>query len=180
MTNLIAAIILTIWLAGFGVAQGPSKRGADTTNKIEIAVVEFTPGANVDGMTAEAKRQLQASIAFELAETDRFDVYDVRHTRRTTNASLTAINGEASTAAAVKAGKSLGVRYVVTGMVVEYNTKGSARLKARLVEVATGKVKYSGEISHQASVNSGGAREMQSKVLKPAIAKLTDAITSAI
>ena len=176
MKNFISAIIFGVAVIGVCPAQTQSKHGTD--GKTEIAVVEFSPGANVGGMTAETKRQLQASIAFALAETDRFDVFDVRHTRRTTNADLSTINGAASTSAAVKAGKALGVWYVLTGIVTEYDNKGSAKLKARLVEVATGKVKYSGEISHQASLNSGGAREMQSKVLKPVIGKLTDAITS--
>jgi len=131
-------------------------------------------------MTAEAKRQLQASIAFSLSESERFDVVDVRRTRAASQADLAAVNG-ASTSAAVKVGRQLGVSYVLTGMVAEYNTKdGEATMKTRLVEVATGKVKFAGETSQQATsaMRSGGAAEMQSKVLKPAIQKLTDSLTS--
>lgn len=187
MTNLIAAIILTIWLAGFGVAQGPSKRGADTTNKIEIAVVEFTPTGNATVMTYEAKRHLQASIAFSLYETKEFDVVDVRNTREATKANLAAINGDASTAAAVRAGKSLGVKYVLTGMVTEYTPKGpdnygSAEVKVRLIEVATGKIKYSGAISARSGkpLRVGSAAEMHSQVLKHVIDQIAVLVSESI
>jgi len=65
---------------------------------------------------------------------------------------------------------------VVTGNVVDYNTGGSAVVKFRIVEVATGKVKHSGEISQQAvtKMYGTGAPEMQSKVMKPLIDKLTE------
>ena len=182
MKNFISALILGIAVTGVSVVQAQSKRTADRSTKVEIAVVEFTLGSNVSGMTAEAKRQLQATIAFELAETDRFDVYDVRQTRRATNTNLSAINQIGSTSAAVKAGKALGVSYVLTGMVTEYNTKGSATLNFRLVEVATGKVRSYGEAAQNSveSMNSGGAREMHSKVLRPAIARMTGKVTEAI
>lgn len=180
MKNLSIAFVLGIALAGLTIAQAPSKGTASRTNKVRIAVVEFTPGPNVSVMTAEAKRQLQASIAFALVESDRFDVVDVRNTRSAAGSSLAAINGGTSTSAAVKAGKQLGVSYVLTGIVAEYDTIGSATLKARLVEVATGKVKYSGETSQQATsaMRSGGAAEMHTKVLKPLIQKMTDSLTA--
>lgn len=170
MKKLFTAIILGIALAGVSMAQ----------SKAKVAVVEFTPGAYAAGMTAEAKRQLQASIAFALTETKRFDVVDVRNTRSATNANLAAINGD-GTSAAVKAGKGLSVGYILTGTVTEYNTKGSATIKARLIEVATGKVKYSGEITQQSTsaMRTTGAAEMQTKVLKPAIEKLTDELAGA-
>lgn len=169
MKSLLTAFVLGLALAGISFAQG-TKASAET----RIAVVEFTPGANASGMTAEAKRHLQASIAFALTETDRFEVVDVRNTRAASQADLATINGS-STAAAMRVGKQLEVSYVLTGTVVESNTKGSAILKTRLVEVATGKVKYSGEITQLATsaMRSSGAAEMQLKVLKPAIQNLT-------
>ncbi|MGD9627638.1 MAG: CsgG/HfaB family protein [Pyrinomonadaceae bacterium] len=180
MKNLSIAFVLGIALAGLTIAQAPSKGAANRTKKVRIAVVEFTPGPNASVMTAEAKRQLQASLAFALVESDLFDVVDVRNTRSATQASLEAINGGTSTSAAVKAGKHLSVSYVLTGVVSEYDTSGSATLKARLVEVATGKVKYTGATSQQAAgtMRSGGAAEMQTKVLKPLIRKLTDSLTA--
>lgn len=167
------SVILGAALTGVAFAQAASK----VNKKARVAVVEFTPGANAPGMSVEAKRHLQASIAFSLFESDGFDVVDVRHTREASKANLIAING-ASADAAVRVGKQLGVSYVLTGTIDEYNIKGSATLKTRLVEVATGKVKYGGEISQQSTsaVTTGGDAEMKNKVLEPLIQKLTAAL----
>ena len=64
---------------------------------------------------------------------------------------------------------------MVTGSVVDYNTSGSAVVKFRIVEVETGKVRHAGEISQQAvtKMYGTGAPEMQAKVMKPLIDKIT-------
>lgn len=113
---------------------------------VKVAVIEFTPEANASGMTVEAKRWLQASIAFLLHDSRKLDVHDVRRTREASRATLSAINHDSSTAAAVTVGKALGVSYVLTGTVTEYTPKGDggfgyATLRTRLVEVATGKIR---------------------------------------
>ncbi|MCI0537306.1 MAG: penicillin-binding protein activator LpoB [Verrucomicrobiales bacterium] len=151
-------------------------------------MIEFTPSTNASGMTFEVKRQLQASIAFSLSKTQRFHVVDVGWTRDASKSDLTAVNDDGSTAAAVKVGKQLGVSYVLTGTVTEYTPRGDggfgyATLRARLVEVATGNVKYSGEIAQKGTsamhpAGKAGASEMQGKVLKPAIEKLTAALVA--
>lgn len=97
MNNLFAAFILGITLRGVALAQASSTGASIKTEKVKVAVVEFTPSLNASGMTAEAKRQLQASIAFRLMKTNRFHVVDVRHTREASQADLAAVNG-ASTA----------------------------------------------------------------------------------
>jgi TolB-like protein len=173
MNKLFTSLVFGVMLAGVSLAQ---KQVGHT----KAAVVEFTPGPNASGMTAEAKRHLQASIAFSLEESLRFDIVDVRHTREASQGTLPAVNNDSSTAAAVKVGKQLGVAYVLTGTVLEYTAKpGQAILRTRLVEVATGNVKYSGEIVQKATspMRTAGASEMQTKVLKPAVEKLTEALT---
>jgi hypothetical protein len=185
MKNLFTVIILGIALAGVSLAHTSSeeKAGERQTGKaagVRVAVIEFSPGPNATGMTPEAKRQLQASLAFALVETDRFDIVDVRRTRAASQGDLAAINGGSSTAAAVKLGKELGVSYVLTGSVVEYTPKGAdgfglVILKTRLIEVATGKVKYAGETTQRSTsaMRTNGAAEMQTKAMKPASEKLT-------
>jgi TolB-like protein len=179
MKNLFTAIILSIVLTSVSLAQASSR--SNGSGRTRIAVVEFTPGPGASAMTYEAKRHLQASIAYSLYESGRFSPVDVRNTREATKSSLDAINGDSTTAAAVKAGKQLGVSYILTGTVVEYNLKsGQAILKTRLIEVATGKVKDSGETTGQsASAITGrsGEAEMMTKVLKPAIKTLTAKLT---
>lgn len=184
MKNLFTAFILGIALAGISLAQTSSsvKTGARPTGKateVKTAVIEFSPGPNVSGMTPEAKRQLQASLAFALVESDRFNVVDVRRTRDASQGDLAALNGGSSTAAAVRLGKQLGVSYVLTGTVVEYTPKGEdgfgrVILKTRLVEVATGKVKHAGETTQRSTsaMRTTGASEMQTKAVRPALEKL--------
>jgi TolB-like protein len=180
MKNLFAAVVVGLVWAGVSVAQGQSNGAAGQPEKVTVAVIEFTPGTNAAGMTFEDKRQLQASIAFALYKSHRFDVVDVGWTRDASKSDLTAVNDDGSTAAAVKVGKQLGVSYVLTGTVTEYTAKsddgfGYATFRTRLVEVATGNVKYSGETAQKgtSAMRTAGAAEMQTKVLKPAIEKLT-------
>jgi TolB-like protein len=185
MKNLFTAVILGIAFAGVSLAHTSSEekageRQAAQAAKVKVAVVEFSPGPNAPGMTVEAKRHLQASLAFALFESDRFDVVDVRRTRAASAGDLAAINGGSFPAAVVKLGKQLGVSYVLTGTVVEYTPKGAdgfgrVILKTRLIEVATGKVKHAGETTQQSTsaMRTNGAAEMQTKAMKPAIEKLT-------
>jgi len=179
MKNLFTAVILGMAFAGVLLAHTGEQQAAKAAG-VKVAVSEFSPGPNAPGMTPEAKRQLQASLAFALFESDRFDVVDVRRTRAASQDNLTAINDGSSTAAAVKLGKQLGVSYVLTGTVVEYTPKGAdgfglVILKTRLIEVATGKVKHAGETTQRSmsAMRTNGAAEMQTKAIKPAIEKLT-------
>jgi hypothetical protein len=184
MKNLFTAVILGMALAGVSLAHISSEAEvaevqAGKAGEVKVAVIEFSPGPNASGMTPEAKRQLQASLAFALVETDRFDVVDVRRTRAASPGDLAALNSGSSTAAAVKLGKQLGVSYVLTGTVVEYTPKGAdgfglVVLKSRLIEVATGKVKHAAETTQRSTsaMRTNGAAEMQTKALKPAVEKL--------
>jgi hypothetical protein len=185
MKNLCTAVVWGIAFAGVSFAQNSSEekageRHAGKAAEVKVAVIEFSPGPNASGMTPEAKRHLQASLAFALFETDRFDVVDVRRTRAASQGDLAALNGGSSTAAAVKLGKQLGVSYVLSGTVAEYTPKGAdgfgrVILQTRLIEVATGKVKHVGETTQQSTsaMRTNGAAEMQTKAMKPAIKKLT-------
>ncbi len=176
MNKLSTAVVFSVMLAG--VATAEKQRG-----HARAAVVEFSPVANISGMTYEAKRHLQASIARSLVEAEKFDIVDTKHTREASQAILGEVNNEGSAAAAVKVGKQLGVSYVLTGIVADYNPKGggglgSATLRTRLVEVATGRVVYSSEIAQKGTrkMNGTGVAEMHSNVLRPAIERLTQEV----
>jgi hypothetical protein len=184
MKNLLTAVFWGIAFAGVSLAHTSSEekaggRQAAKAAAVKVAVIEFSPGPNVPGMTVEAKRHLQASLAFALFESDRFDVVDVRRTRAASAGDLAALNG-GSSAAAVKLGKQLAVSYVLTGTVVEYTPQGAdgfglVILKTQLVEVATGKVKHAGETSQRSTsaMRTNGAAEMHTKAVRPALEKLT-------
>jgi len=175
MKNLLTAVILGIAFAGVSLAQPSTQE----TAKLDMAVIEFSPGPNTSVMTVEAKRHLQASLAYALAETKRFHVVDVRRTRDASQADLAAINGGSSTAAAVKVGKQLAVSYVLTGTVVEYTPQGAdgfglVILKSRLIEVATGKVKHAEETTQRstAAMRTSNAAELHTRAVRPAVEKL--------
>ena len=185
MRNVWRTVLLT---AVFAVASGAhaQPRGAPGT-AVKIAVVEFTPTADAAGMTANAKRWLQAQLSATLHDTRKFDVYDTRHTRNASQSALSAINHDSATAAAVKVGKELGVRYVLTGTVTRYTAEGDGgfgytTLRTRLVDVATGRVKHSGETIQKgtAVMRTTGEAEMQARVMKPAIDALTATLLAAL
>jgi TolB-like protein len=190
MKNLFTAVILGIALAGVSFAQTspagkPGATREKTATKIKVAVTEFSPGTNASAMSPEAKRQLQSNLAFALVKSDKFDVADVRWTRRASQDDLAVINGGSSTAAAVKLGKQLGVSYVLTGTVAEYTPQdadgfGLLILKTRLIEVATGKVRHAGETTQRSTsaMRTTGFPEMQSKAVKPALEKLMESIAA--
>ncbi len=188
MKNLLTAVILSIALAGVSLAQNASgaktgARQAGNATETKVAVVEFAAGPNAAAMAPDAKRQLQTSLAAALAKSNKFDVADVRWTRNESEKDLAAINGASSTAAAVKLGKRLDVGYVLTGSVTEYTPKGAGNfgrviVKIRLVEVATGKVRHTDEVTQQSTgeMKTDGVVEMQSKTVKPAVEKLAAAL----
>ena len=179
MKNLLRTIILGIALAGVALAQTSSEERNGRATEIKMAVVEFSPAAKASGMTPEAKRQLQAGVAAALEKTRKFDIADVRWTRDESQENLAALNGGSSTAAAVKLGKKLDVKYVLVGTVEEYTPKGADGfgfivMKTRLIEVATGKVKYSSETTQQSTskMSTNGVAEMHAKTVMPAVKKL--------
>ncbi len=184
MKNLLSAVILGIVLAGAAIAQtAPGiKAGGRQAGKgaeIKAAVVEFTTGPKASGMTPEAKRQFQTSLAATLARSDKFDIADIRWTRNESEENLAAINEGSSTSAAVKLGKRLGVSYVLTGIVLEYAPKGADNFgrvvfKTRLIDVGTGKVVHASETTQRSTsaMHGDGAVEMQGKTIKPAVEKL--------
>jgi len=185
MKSILTTVLLGIAFAGLSLAHTSSieeageSQGVQAT-KVKVAVIEFSPGPNAPGMTVEAKRHLQASLAFLLFDSKKFEVVDVRRTRAASQDDLAAINEGSSTAAAVKVGKLLGVNYVLAGTVVEYTPQGAdgfgrVTLNTRLIEVATGKVKHSGETTQKSTsvMRTTNAAEMHTRTIKPALEKLT-------
>src|SRR5688572_10225960 len=91
-TIRLFSVSMLALVLGFAFS-GVSHAQTSSADKVKVAVTEFTPGPNAPGMTVEAKRHMQASLAFALFDTKRFDVVDVRNTRAASQADLAAING---------------------------------------------------------------------------------------
>ena len=166
LKNIFTALILGIVFAGISLAQ---------SDKPRIAVVEFKDATGV--MSYEAKRHLQASIAYELVKKRDFSVPDVRNTREATP------GPDVSVPATVKIGKHMNASYVLIGTVTVYSTSsGKMTVRAQLIEVSTGKVRLSGETNGQTSypmTPNAGHVEMSTKVAKPMIQKLFATLVAA-
>ena len=164
--KIFAAFILGVILAGTSMAQ---------SGKPRVAVVEFKDATGV--MTYEAKRQLQASITFEMVKNRDFEVPDVRNTRAATP------GPDVSVPAAVKIGKQMNAGYVLIGTVTEYSaTAGKMAVRTQLVNVANGKVVLSGETTGETArrmTPNAGHAEMSAKVVKPLIQKLFATLVAA-
>ena len=173
MKNLLTAVCVGIALVGVSYAQTATKAELDgaRSSKPRIAVLEFNDTTGT--MTYEAKRQLQASIAFELVKNRDFDVPDVRNTRAATQAGGTAVS----------IGKKLGVEYVLTGTVTEYSTTtGRMTVRTQLTKVGTGTLILPGNTSAQSTAPmtaNAGHPEMSAKVVKPLIQKLMVSLKAA-
>ncbi len=185
MTHVLKAVVLAATFTGVAATHAPANEAPRAG--VKIAVVEFTPAANAADMTDNAKRWLQSQLSATLHDSRKYEVYDTRHTRRASQGDLPTINHDSSTAAAVKLGKQLGVSLVLTGTVTQYTAKGDGgfgytTIRTRLIDVATGKVKHSGETVQKGTgkMNSTGAAEMQSKVMKPAIDALSATLVAAL
>ncbi len=185
MKNMFTAVILSVVLVGVSYAQAPMTKKA----RVNLVVTEFRVGEKATTMTAEAKRHFQASIAFNLEQTKRFKVVDIRRTRSASQPNLTVINAtdEARIAAAARFGRQMGVDYVLVGSVNEYTPKdegghGFSEISVRLIDVATGRVKYTGDFSVRSGspMKSGGQAEMQTHVMRHIIDQLADVLGSKV
>ena len=185
MKRVIGAVLLATAFASVSTAQAPV-RGAPGT-AVKVAVVEFTPAAEASAMSANSKRWLQAQLSSRLHDTRKFAVYDTRHTREASQSALAEINHDSSTTAAVKLGKQLGVSLVLTGTVLQYTPKGEGgfgytTVHTRLVDVATGKVRYSGETVQKGTsvMYTSGEAEMHQRTMTAAIAAMVATLVSAL
>jgi TolB-like protein len=188
MKNFIIAILFTFTLAGVSLAQTVSKAEldparADKSTKPRIAVLEFKAEPNASAIGADGTQTLQNGIASAMAKLGNLNVVDVRKTNAAVQNEYLTLNGYGNGIAnAVKIGKLLGVNYVMTGTVTDYNHKlggGSFAVKVQIIDVATGKVKRSGEANHSVTKIGPGTLDMTEKVIKPLIQKIPASIKAA-
>lgn len=193
MKNLFTVIIFTVTLAALSHGQGTVvNSGAQLEvegkkDKPRIAVLEFTSEPN-GAMPVQGTWKLRSAIATALTESGRFDVADIRKTDMTVAGESLTINGRGMTAreqqqltltgptpaSAVKVGKLLGVNYVMTGSVVVVN-KLRGVLNVQVVNVATGDNVWRGPVT----LDIPAGVEINDKVMKPVIQKLTASLKAA-
>lgn len=193
-------------LAAVVVAATVTAPLAAQSEKPRIAVLEFEAKADQQwyGWWRDAgAAAIQDVIVTELVKAGKFRVIERSQLEAILREKNLALEGDVDASTAVKAGKLLGVKYLLTGAVTEYgNTdvagggfgvsagkrKFVAAMNARLIDTSTGEIVWADEArAEEASVRvsvfgvGGGVDDnrMFDKVLKPVIQQLTASLKAA-
>lgn len=196
MKNLVTAVLFSFILSGVSLAQTVVKAEldgarADKSTKPRIAVLEFADEAKIG---ADGIQALQNGIAASLRGTGKFRVVEGEQLNAAVRNGNLQITQVYSGAAAVKIGKLLGVNYVLTGAVTEYNADRMA-IKVQLVDVNTGRLGAANTYRGLTMVSDGtmnqsasntwtgsvtlGSLSATEKVMKPVIQQLTASLKAA-
>ncbi|HYG64465.1 MAG TPA: CsgG/HfaB family protein [Thermoanaerobaculia bacterium] len=179
---------------------------AAASDKPRIAVIEFKNKAENQWWYHGGAGAAQDVFVTELFKSGKFRVIEREQLDALMQEKNLSLSGDVDPATAVKAGKLLGVNYILTGSVTEYgvtekgaNTPGFRRLpgvsvgkkefvaamNARLIDTATGEIVWADEARGSegtARVHVGGYGggvdddRMFDKVLKPVIQQLVASI----
>lgn len=171
--------------------------------KPRIAVLEFSNKADNQWWGSGGAAAAQDIFVTELVKGGKFRVIDREQLSAILREKNLSLSGDVDASTAVKAGKLLGVKYLLVGAVTEYgNTRagGGARgiyvgkntfvaaMNARIIDVQTGEIIWADEgrgeeATTKVSVfGAGGGTEddrMFDKVLKPIIRELVASLNQA-
>jgi curli biogenesis system outer membrane secretion channel CsgG len=185
---------------------------AAQSEKPRIAVLEFEAKADQQwyGWWRDAgAAAIQDVIVTELVKAGKFRVIERSQLEAILREKNLALSGEVDATTAVKAGKLLGVKYLLTGAVTEYGSdvagghvsgvgglpsigggrkKFTAAVNARLIDVESGEIVWADEARDSATKGSfsvagvgGGSNSdaMFDKVLKPVVIQLVTSLKAA-
>jgi curli biogenesis system outer membrane secretion channel CsgG len=185
---------------------------AAQSDKPRIAVLEFEAKADQQwyGWWRDAgAAAIQDVIVTELVKAGKFRVIERSQLEAILREKNLALSGEVDATTAVKAGKLLGVKYLLTGAVTEYGSdvagghvsgvgglpsigggrkKFTAAVNARLIDVESGEIVWADEARDSATKGSfsvagvgGGSNSdaMFDKVLKPVVIQLVTSLKAA-
>ncbi|MEO1086114.1 MAG: CsgG/HfaB family protein [Acidobacteriota bacterium] len=175
-------------------------------DKPRIAVLEFKHKADGGYWWNGGAEAMQDVFVTELVKSGKFRVMDRESLSAVLREKNLALSGDIDPATAVRAGKLIGVKYLLTGAVTEYGIedagasgpgvgglpsfsvkkrKFTAAANARLIDAETGEIVWADEArgeeaSRKIRVGGFGGgvddRRMFDKVMKPVIADLTASI----
>ncbi|MDX1630339.1 MAG: CsgG/HfaB family protein [Thermoanaerobaculia bacterium] len=177
----------------FGIAMA-----AQAADKPRIAVLEFKNKADNSWWRGRGAAAAQDVFVTELVKSGKFRVIEREQLAALMREKNLSLSGDLDPSTAVRAGKLLGVDYLLTGALTEYgksdtNVSGGwrfsakkrsfeAAMNARLIDTETGEIVWADEASaEEGSFNlkirgvGGGVDDdkMFDKVLKPIIRQLT-------
>ena len=196
---LSSALLLAV-LAAPGLTRAAGKGGSE---KPRIAVLEFKNKADNQWWYHGGAQAAQDVFVTELVKSGKFRVVEREQLEALMQEKNLSLSGDVDPKTAIRAGKLLGVNYILTGAVTEYGTtdvsgggggvfagkrKFVAALNARLIDTSTGEVAWADEASQEeASIKvsvfgvGGGVDDnrMFDKVMKPCIQKLVASLKAA-
>jgi curli biogenesis system outer membrane secretion channel CsgG len=193
---LCAALLLAVLAA-------PALTSAAGSDKPRIAVLEFKNKADNQWWYRGGAEAAQDVFVTELVKSGKFRVIEREQLQALMQEKNLSLSGDIDPKTAVRAGKLLGLNYLLTGAVTEYgNTDVSgggrgvyagkrkfvAAMNARLIDTETGEILWADEArAEEASVKvsvfgvGGGVDDerMFDKVMKPVIQQLTASLKAA-
>lgn len=182
---------------------------AEQPSKPRIAVLEFKNKADNQYWWHGGSAATQDVFVTELVKSGKFRVIDREQLQELMAEKNLPLSGDVDPRTAVKAGKLLGVNYLLTGAVTEYGVENQgthspgiggrpsfsagkkkfvAAVNARLIDTATGEILWADEAraeegSTKVSVGGFGGgvddARMFDKVMKPVIQQLTASLKAA-
>ncbi len=180
-------------LVSIGIASGQTKP--------KLAVIEFKNKADNQWWYHGGAEAAQDVFITELAKLGKFTVIDREQLQEMLNERNLTLSGNLDPKMAVRVGKALRVRYLLTGSVAEYGVVESAGnngaagkkrfvavLSSRLIDTSTGEIVWSHqaraeESSMKVSVGGFGGgvddERMFDKVMKPVIVELVSNLKAA-
>jgi curli biogenesis system outer membrane secretion channel CsgG len=172
-------------------------------SKPKLAVIEFKNKANNQWWYHGGAAAAQDAFITELVKLGKFTVIDREQLEEIMHQKNLTLSGDLDPKMAVKVGKALGVRYLLTGSVTEYGAAAAAgnkggfsagkrsfvaALNSRLIDTSTGEVVWADQARGESStvkVSVGGFgggvddQRMFDKVMKPTIVTLVAKLKAA-
>ncbi len=203
----IFAVVLVAVLAAW--AFSPLASAADKNTKPRIAVLEFKNKADGQYWWHGGAAAMQDVFVTELVKSGKFRVIDREQLAALMQEKNLSLSGDVDPRTAVKAGKLLGVQYLLTGAVTEYGAatsggsvpgirglpgvsggkkKFTAAANARIIDTQTGEILWADEARGEDSSMKlfvggygGGVEDERQfdKVMKPVVQQLVASIKAA-
>jgi len=185
------------------VAAVPAITSAAGSDKPRVAVLEFKNKADNQWWYHGGAEAAQDVFVTELVKSGKFRVVEREQLEALMKEKGLTLSGDIDPKTAARAGKILGLNYLLTGAVTEYgNTDVSgggggvfagkrkfvAALNARIIDTSTGEIAWADEASQEESsvrvsvFGVGGGvddNRMFDKVMKPCIQKLVASLKNA-
>jgi curli biogenesis system outer membrane secretion channel CsgG len=193
---LCAALLLAVLAA-------PALTSAAGSDKPRIAVLEFKNKADNQWWYRGGAEAAQDVFVTELVKSGKFRVIEREQLQALMQEKNLSLSGDIDPQTAIRAGKLLGLNYLLTGAITEYgntDVSGGARgvyagkrkfvaaMNARLIDTETGEILWADEArAEEASIKvsvfgAGGGvddERMFDKVMKPVIQQLTASLKAA-